>query len=62
MFEIGERLSVNLGANGTHTGVLVSEENGGQKLIIALDEPTDSGKWIAEVAPWDVFPIEEETE
>lgn len=62
MFEVGDKVKVNLGKNGTHIGTLVSEENGGQKLIVALDEPTENGKWVAEVAPWDISLIEEETE
>ena len=56
MFEVGDKVKVNLGKNGTHVGELVSEENGGQKLLIILD----NGQ-VAEVAPWDVS-LAEETE
>jgi len=57
MFELGDRVRVNLGAKGTHNGTVAGTRN--TEKLIAVD--LDNGK-LAIVDPWDVFHIEEETE
>jgi len=56
MFELGDRVQVNLGAGGTHKGNVIEPLK-----IKSIHVQLDNGN-AALIDPWDVFHIEEETE
>jgi ribosomal protein L24 len=52
MFEVGDRVDVNLGKNGTHEGTVYSVSPSQKSFIVHLD----NGRY-AVVDPWDIFLI-----
>jgi len=64
MFEVGDRVQVNLGANGTRKGEVIKVVRHPHTSQVSFTISVDNGATVT-IDPWDMFllsDIEEETE